>query len=290
MDPHDPLSIAHVAHEMRVPLSLINGSLDALEQYASALLRFVRTSQPDRLSLDPAAAKDTQHLAYATEHMPDVLEICREGARRLTYVVEQLRTFGRRATDDPPQRVDLAQVVAHSLRAVRTVAKRAVTVHVKVVDPLEVMGSVGALGQVFINLIQNAFDATADSTDPTLWIEGRLLPRRPPAAEGEARSSPPRVEITIRDNGPGIPETIRARIFEPFFTTKPAHVGLGLGLAIVRQIVDQHGGSIAIRGADTGGGTTLILSFGAAVGQEDLTNSQAPSRPVRALPIEADLR
>jgi signal transduction histidine kinase len=64
----------------------------------------------------------------------------------------------------------------------------------------------------------------------------------------------PTIQITIRDNGPGIPPEVMDRIFSPFFTTKPQ--GSGLGLAIVRKIVDAHDGRIDV-GERAGGGTVF---------------------------------
>lgn len=64
--------------------------------------------------------------------------------------------------------------------------------------------------------------------------------------------------VSIRDNGPGIPEHIRAKIFEPFFTTKPVGVGSGLGLDIVRKIIDKHQGRIELQ-TEVGVGTTFTV-------------------------------
>ena len=64
--------------------------------------------------------------------------------------------------------------------------------------------------------------------------------------------------VSIRDNGPGIPEHIRTKIFEPFFTTKPVGVGSGLGLDIVRKIIDKHQGRIELQ-TEVGVGTTFTV-------------------------------
>jgi signal transduction histidine kinase len=62
--------------------------------------------------------------------------------------------------------------------------------------------------------------------------------------------------ISVRDEGPGIPPDVRSRVFEPFYTTKTK--GTGLGMAIAKRIVDEHGGSISIGDARSGGAEILI--------------------------------
>jgi signal transduction histidine kinase len=96
---------------------------------------------------------------------------------------------------------------------------------------------------VFINLFGNGFYAAnkrahaGDANDPSF----RPLLRVATHDLGDA------VEITVRDNGTGIPATIKDRLFQPFFTTKPTGEGTGLGLSISYDIVtQQHGGTIAV--------------------------------------------
>jgi CheY-like chemotaxis protein len=68
------------------------------------------------------------------------------------------------------------------------------------------------------------------------------------------------LSLTIRDSGPGIPDTVRRRIFEPFFTTKPVGEGTGLGLSVSKGIVEAHGGSLAAE-SGKGGGAAFILTL-----------------------------
>jgi signal transduction histidine kinase len=104
---------------------------------------------------------------------------------------------------------------------------------------------VGELNQVWTNIIDNALDAMEANGS------GRL----------EIKTIRDRdfVEVSITDNGPGIPEDIRNRIFEPFFTTKDIGKGTGLGLDVVSRIAKQHGGSLKVDSVP--GRTTFVLCF-----------------------------
>jgi signal transduction histidine kinase len=88
--------------------------------------------------------------------------------------------------------------------------------------------------QVFNNLIKNAWEALGQTPNPKIYVNGRR--------DHDARF----VLVTVRDNGPGIPKEIQDKIWVSFFTTKGGSGGTGLGLSAVMQIVNQHGGSIAL--------------------------------------------
>ncbi|MGW8267713.1 MAG: sensor histidine kinase, partial [Longimicrobiales bacterium] len=74
-----------------------------------------------------------------------------------------------------------------------------------------------------------------------------------------------RVTVEVVDNGPGIPEEIRGRIFDPFFSTKPVGRGAGLGLELVRRVVDQHRGEIEV--SSSPGHTVFRVTLGAEASQ-----------------------
>jgi two-component system C4-dicarboxylate transport sensor histidine kinase DctB len=98
-------------------------------------------------------------------------------------------------------------------------------------------GNASLLEQVVANLVQNALDAT-------LGQDRRHVLVRVYAASGEAR-------ISVRDNGPGVPASLRQRIFEPFFTTKGER-GTGLGLVLVRHAVSRMGGTLSLGPSENG--------------------------------------
>lgn len=112
------------------------------------------------------------------------------------------------------------------------------------------LGQRDALMQVLLNLLLNAIDAMP--CGGTL----RIATRR--ALETIDQSARWCVQIIVADNGPGIAFDLQERIFDPFFTTKPH--GSGLGLAVSRQLVEQHGGSLRVQSIP-GSGATFIVSL-----------------------------
>jgi len=115
-----------------------------------------------------------------------------------------------------------------------------------------VLGDEDRLVQVFHNLVRNAMEASADGGKVTLATRVSLNPLFGKMdLGGGARNM---VEAQVIDEGSGIPSATRSRVFDPFFTTK-AH-GLGLGLAICHQILEQHRGAIDIE-SEEGRGTTV---------------------------------
>ena len=109
-------------------------------------------------------------------------------------------------------------------------------------DANPVLGDATQLRQVIHNLLQNAEDALADEAHPQITLLTRTDARR--------------VDLILRDNGPGFPPEILTRAFEPYVTTKAR--GTGLGLAIVKKIIDEHGGEIRVANRETGGAEIRI--------------------------------
>ncbi len=100
-----------------------------------------------------------------------------------------------------------------------------------------VMLDLHMMRRVLINLLQNALQACASQTVPTVRVVARRL------LGG--------YEVCVDDNGPGVPEDMRDRVFEPYMTTKDA--GTGLGLAIVKKVAIDHGGDIQMLASPLGG-------------------------------------
>ncbi len=251
--------VAGVAHEINNPMNFICGNLVHAEQYTTELLALLHLYQ-EQVPDPPEAIQDYAaeiELPFLVDDLRKILGSMRIGTERIRQIVLSLRNFSRLDQADMKP-VDIHEGIDSTLLILQHRLKlRADRAHIRVVKeygPLPVVECyAGQLNQVFMNLLSNAIDALderleqADScgADPEAAHPGDARP--PFAAQITIHTefvAPDRVAIAIRDNGAGIPETVRSQIFEPFFTTKPVGKGTGLGLSISYQIVvEKHGGT-----------------------------------------------
>ena len=161
-----------------------------------------------------------------------------EGVERLRAIVDELLRLARTG-ERLSEPVQLARVVESVLPIVRHEAKGRVRIETNLAYAPLVSGDPSRLGQVVLNLIQNAIHALSARESG-----GRVSISVAPVAAG--------VELSVEDDGPGIPDDVLPRIFEPFFTTKASGAGTGLGLAVTREIVSRHGGTIEVETSSAG--------------------------------------
>ncbi|HPF59243.1 MAG TPA: ATP-binding protein [Candidatus Competibacteraceae bacterium] len=138
-------------------------------------------------------------------------------------------------------------------------------------EPLWINADKGRLRQLLHNLVKNAIEAIHDNQGSTLWIR----------TQREHVTGADCAELSVRDDGPGFPDHLLASAFEPYVTTKPK--GTGLGLAVVKKIVEEHGGWIQLETPAEGGARIVIrLPFR----HEDTGVSTTPGVP--AIPLNTD--
>jgi signal transduction histidine kinase len=155
-----------------------------------------------------------------------------EAAMRISGLVTAIKGFTHMDQATVAEAVDLTSSLANTV-AVLAAKARSKSVAVTVTIPPDlprVLGFIGELNQIWANLIDNALDAVPD--------RGRV--------DITANCERQQVVVRVIDNGPGIPEEIRGRLFEPFFTTKPVGKGTGLGLDIVRRLINHNDAEIEV--------------------------------------------
>jgi two-component system NtrC family sensor kinase len=212
--------LAGVAHELNNPLSNVSSSAQILAE------------DLDELEED-----------FKKELINQVLE----QSDRARDIVRTLLEFSR-ISDFSWQELSLKNLVEKTITLLRGQIASDVRINLDIPEDLKMTLDKQRMQQVFINLIKNALDVIGPNGQ--IWISCRELARK----ERGGRE----IEILIEDNGPGIPAEIRNRIFDPFFTTKDVGHGSGLGLFIVHDIIEMHGGSIRVE-SNPGQGTTFIL-------------------------------
>ena len=150
----------------------------------------------------------------------------------------------------------LSEIVDDAIATAESHASRG-AVNIALTMPNDLPGLQGdphQLRQLFTNLLVNAFEALGGSGEVRICANALAEEESGPGVDNAG----PMVQVTVTDNGPGIPAEVVDRIFSPFFTTKPQ--GSGLGLAIVRKIVDAHDGRIDV-GPRAGGGTVFSVTL-----------------------------
>ncbi|MCC5605733.1 GAF domain-containing protein [Nostoc sp. CHAB 5834] len=239
--------VAGIAHEINNPVNFIYGNINHVNDYAQDLLSILdlylqSTSNPSPEIRDRAFEID---LEFLIEDLPKTLSSMKIGIDRIRQIVLSLRNFSRldQAEMKPVnihEGIDSTLLILqHRLKA--KPESPAIKLVKEYSDLPLVECYAGPLNQVFMNVLSNAIDALEDYSESQSNSHSSEITIR--TALGELEGNVKSVVIRIRDNGPGIPETLKARICDPFFTTKPVGKGTGLGLSISYQIVvDKHGG------------------------------------------------
>ncbi len=225
-----------IAHEIKNPLNFINNFAELSVGLADDLLQEIQGQKarldPDSLTaideiigdLQQNAAKINEHGKRADDIVRAMLEHSRSGAGE------------RRDIDVNALLGEYTNLAYQGFRSQDTAFNVSIeTAYDPAVGTILIPSQ--EIGRVFLNLINNACYAARAQRQ-------RLGERFSPTIRVSTKSLGDRVEIRVRDNGAGIPPSVREKIFNPFFTTKPPGEGTGLGLSISYEIVQSNGGTI----------------------------------------------
>jgi PAS domain S-box-containing protein len=200
------------------------------------------------------------------------LEEILKSAERGKQLVERLLSFCRRK--EPEFRpLDLAQVTADAMKLLRATIPAPVELTQRIESSsLRIIADATSVHQVLMNLVTNAAHASPNGgrvevSAAPIYVHDSLARSNSDLREGEY------AVLAVADEGTGIDPAVLPRVFEPFFTTKPAGLGSGLGLAMVRGIMRDHGGAIELQ-STTGVGTTVRCFFPITT---DATAAEAPA-------------
>ena len=227
------LSQQQVPREIAPLVQAVNDALGRLDEGYERQRRFIASAAHElrtpiailRVKVDAAEEAGTRRLGSDVE--------------RIANLAEQLLDLQRLDTSMSDEEIDLVCLVrrvAADLAPLLLASQRSIEVALE--QPQPVRGDAGAIERVLTNLVQNAIEHG-----------GRHVTVRVLGAAFE-----------VEDDGPGIPPEERERVFEPFHRLRPRSAGSGLGLHLVQQVIERHGGHVSLLGAP-GGGTIARVEF-----------------------------
>jgi signal transduction histidine kinase len=241
--------VAGIAHEINNPVNFISAGVDALEtnlEEISQILDIYNIITPENVK---EKLKDIEALKGEFEYIQTIretnklIESIKTGTDRTTEIIKGLRTFSR-MDEDVIRVVDIHENLNSTLILLKNKYKERIEIEKNYEDIPQIECYPGQLNQVFMNILSNAIDAIEDKGKITV----------------NTSKSDGTVQISIKDNGKGIPDDCQTKIFEPFFTTKNVGQGTGLGLSISHGIIEKHMGSIEVR-SKVGKGSEFIISL-----------------------------
>ncbi len=240
---------AGVAHEINNPLGFVSGNclimqrnLDALDLFDSRQQEFIRLL-PQEERERSAAVRKALDIDFILEDSSEMLRESLSGINRIVDTIRDLKRFSRVDCMEK-ELYSLSKCMENVLNVCRDDLSHVVAIRQEYKPAPQLVCLVGDFHQMFHNLFINAAQA--------ITTQGEIILR--------CWSDEEYIFASISDNGCGIPDECREKIFEPFFTTRAIGQGAGLGLSVVYQIVQAHGGTIQFT-SEVGSGTTFTLAF-----------------------------
>lgn len=208
---------AGIAHEINNPLTYVLGNAEILKFQFDAMAR-------------EGVILDSEGVAANIKESVHRLEEIIKGANMINGIVDGMQRFSRQDSH-AREPIDLAVSMDNALTLCHFHLKHLDRVRLTIEPDLpRVVANARQIEQVLINLLKNACDAIGEEFKGTIDIKVH-------AAYGS-------VMIRVKDNGPGIPDTMLNAIWKAFYTTKPNGMGTGLGLSISKNIIEEHKGRI----------------------------------------------
>jgi two-component system NtrC family sensor kinase len=232
--------VAGLAHEMHTPLGALLSSADLLQRNLNRLEQAVQEGQ----------ASAPGEILRRIDSARKSADLVGEGGRRIHAVLRALLNFSR-LDEAQYKTVSLEEGLESTLKLLQYRMGDRIRVHRRYggLEPLNCRPD--ALNQLFMNLLVNAVQSIPEQGEITVET----------AAEGGD------AVVRIIDSGVGIPEEIKTRLFDLGFTTRNESGGSGLGLALCRRIVENHGGTIAVE-STPGEGSVFTIRLPRVVAEE----------------------
>jgi len=253
---------AGIAHEINTPAQYVSDNTTFLKQSWESILSVLSVVRQLREEASNAAIPrhlieqlescwEAGDIEYLQAEIPRAIEQSLDGIQRVSKIVRAMKEFSHPGSEDK-RSVDINKSIETTITVARNEWKYVADVETRFEASLPfVPCHAGEFNQVILNLLVNSAHAIAEAVGNASSGKGKIVVT--------TRRDGDWVEVSVGDNGAGIPISAQARIFEPFFTTKPVGKGTGQGLALAHNtIVNRHGGKIWFT-TEVGKGTTFFL-------------------------------
>ncbi|MBF0428523.1 MAG: GHKL domain-containing protein [Magnetococcales bacterium] len=228
-----------MAHEINNPNSFISGNIACLKQFWNIAHPLLKKHQNE----DPSGRIEN-FLDEVDKSLDDMMN----GSKRISIIIDSLKKYAKSGMGIDKAECRLLEPVLDAKHILVHRLKDGTQITLHIPDSLVIVCDRQQISQVFINLINNSMDAMDESgmtQDREVIIQ--------------ATREENYIWIRVKDNGPGIPETIIDNIFDPFYTSKGKTKGTGLGLSIVHGIIQDHAGQITVSSAPGEGTEFLVI-------------------------------
>jgi PAS domain S-box-containing protein len=246
------LLMAGIAHEIRTPLGAVQSTQRTISQALDKLGERLHEAFPEAL--------EDSKLGRLLKVLSESTRVVGDGSTRMTDIVQRLRKFSC-ADEAKLCSVDVNAIADDTLALIHHELKHYVAIQRCYGEGVTLMGYPARLNQVLVNLLINAAQAVRARGNGKITLETRAM--------GD------HIEISVSDDGVGIPPENLGQIFACGFTTRHEEGGSGLGLAISKEIVDAHHGSLEVK-SQVGAGTTFTVRL-----PRSLSDCRKPNRGCR---------
>jgi signal transduction histidine kinase len=215
---------AGVAHEINNPLAFVSSNLKSLAKYTQRIFQYEFVLDKDQ----------EEEFNFMKEDLVSLFEETKEGVTRIENITKSLKRFSRMDEESRTTLYDINQAIKDTILISKNQCPSHTEIKMELSDIPLIECYANDINQVLLNMVINALQAQSESDEGFrgyLKI-GTVINKN-------------NLEITIEDNGPGIPEMIEKKIYDPFFTTKEIGKGTGLGLGICFNIINnKHNGAL----------------------------------------------
>lgn len=243
---------AGIAHEINNPINFVKSNVKPLQMDIEDLKSLInRYDEINQANIEEKLEeirifKEEIELEYLINEIGTLLSGIEDGATRTADIVKGLRVFSR-VDESELKEADIHEGLNTTLMLLNNTVPKTLSIIRNYSEIPLIECYPGKLNQVFMNLLTNAIQAVKYRSE-----EGSVL------ISTHIQNN--KVTISIKDDGIGIPASVKEKIFDPFFTTKDIGEGTGLGLSIVYSIIEKHQGTIEVV-SEEGKGAEFIITL-----------------------------